>query len=336
LRLVLLLPQGLPGSSRHYAQGIPPPQSPGRSNRTQESRVCLSAGRPAQSFILLTISVNFGINSNFTVIHRNFLNTCNQPSRLLVRIAANLTCVATQTRTIERRSSMISLARLSIGIAVLATGLMASEAMADTSLTFHKDIQPILQDKCVNCHRTGGAGPMPLVHYDEVLPYAGLIMYKTGLKDRMGAMPPFYLERDNGIQDYKNNPALSEEQIAMIAEWAQNGAPQGDRNDAPELREFDDGLTWRSGTPDLVIRSAPITMKAGQPDWWGAIPDIPIPLDEERYIRQVEIREINDVDRSKTSTSVGGQFIVHHMQRAIQGFDAEGNPEGIRPFMPIH
>lgn len=231
---------------------------------------------------------------------------------------------------------MISLARLSIGIAVLATGLMASDAMADTSLTFHKDIQPILQDKCVNCHRTGGAGPMPLVHYDEVLPYAGLIMYKTGLKDRMGAMPPFYLERDNGIQDYKNNPALSEEQIAMIAEWAQNGAPQGDPNDAPELREFDDGLTWRSGTPDLVIRSAPITMKAGQPDWWGAIPDIPIPMDEERYIRQVEIREINDVDRSKTSTSVGGQFIVHHMQWAIQGFDDEGNPEGIRTFMPIH
>ncbi len=223
-------------------------------------------------------------------------------------------------------------------VGLIAISLMASGvAVADTTLTFHKDIQPILQEKCVHCHRDGGAGPMPLISYEEVAPYAGLIMYKTGLKDKMGAMPPFYLERDNGIQDYKSNPALSEEQIAMIAEWAQNGSPQGNPDDAPTLREFEDGPEWRSGTPDLVIRSAAITMKAGQPDWWGAIPDIPIPLDEARYIRQVEIREINDVDRSKISTSVGGQFIVHHMQWAIQAFDAEGNPiDDMRTNMPIH
>lgn len=223
------------------------------------------------------------------------------------------------------------------GILLSACLLISSVASAATDLTFHKDIQPIIQEKCVTCHRTGGAGPMPLITYEEVSPFAGLIMYKTGLKDKMGAMPPFYLERDNGIQDYKSNPALSEEQIAMIAEWAQNGAPRGNPDDAPELREFEDGPVWRSGTPDLVIRSAPITMKAGQPDWWGAIPDIPIPLEEDRYIRQVEIREVNDVDRSKISTSVGGQFVVHHMQWAIQAFDEEGNPiEDMKTNMPIH
>lgn len=132
-------------------------------------------------------------------------------------------------------------------VGLIAISLMASGvAVADTTLTFHKDIQPILQEKCVHCHRDGGAGPMPLISYEEVAPYAGLIMYKTGLKDKMGAMPPFYLERDNGIQDYKSNPALSEEQIAMIAEWAQNGSPQGNPDDAPTLREFEDGPEWRS------------------------------------------------------------------------------------------
>src|SRR5690606_35183921 len=214
---------------------------------------------------------------------------------------------------------------------------LISTSQADTDLTFHKDIQPVIQEKCVNCHRVGGAGPMPLTSWGVVSPYAGLIMYKTGLKDKTGAMPPYYIERDNGIQDYKSNPSLSEEQIAMIAEWAQNGAPRGNPADAPEPLEFSDELAWRSGTPDIVIRSEPITMKAGQPDWWGIIPDIPIPIEEDRYIRQVEIREVNDVDRSKIETSVGGQFIVHHMQWAIQGFDEDGNPiEGQKTNMPIH
>ncbi|MCB1665198.1 MAG: hypothetical protein KDI28_05430 [Pseudomonadales bacterium] len=215
--------------------------------------------------------------------------------------------------------------------------VLSGSAMADTDLTFHKDIQPIIQEKCVNCHRVGGAGPMPLTTFEEVSPFAGLIMYKTGLKDKMGAMPPYYMERDNGIQDYKSNPSLTEEQIAMIAEWVQNGSPRGNPADAPPQREFADGPVWRGGTPDIVVRSAAITMKAGQPDWWGVIPDIEIPVDEDRYISSVEVREINDVDRSKIATSVGGQFIVHHMQWAVQGFDEEGNPiEDQKVNMPIH
>lgn len=215
--------------------------------------------------------------------------------------------------------------------------VISGSAYADTDLTFHKDIQPLIQDKCVNCHRVGGAGPMPLVSFEEVSPFAGLIMYKTGLKDKAGAMPPYYMERDNGIQDYKSNPSLTDEQIAMIAEWVGNGAPQGDPRDAPEALSFAEGPIWRSGTPDIVIRSSPITMKAGQPDWWGAIPDIEIPVDENRYIRSVEVREVNDLDRTKISTSVGGQFIVHHMQWAVQAFDENGNPiEDQKVSMPIH
>ena len=63
------------------------------------------------------------------------------------------------------------------------------------NITFHKDIEPILQRSCQNCHREGGVGPMPLVTYDQVAPYAGLIEYKTGLRDRAGAMPPWYMRR---------------------------------------------------------------------------------------------------------------------------------------------
>ena len=49
-------------------------------------------------------------------------------------------------------------------------------------------------------------------------------------------MPPWYIERDIGIQDYKGDMSLSDEEIAKIAEWADNGAPRGDVVDAPRKR----------------------------------------------------------------------------------------------------
>ncbi|MED6332906.1 MAG: hypothetical protein VX605_05110, partial [Pseudomonadota bacterium] len=75
--------------------------------------------------------------------------------------------------------------------AALAVTTFGSGAITAQSneVTFHKDIEPILQRSCQNCHRLGGAGPMPLVTYEQVAPFAGLIEYKTELRDRAGAMP---------------------------------------------------------------------------------------------------------------------------------------------------
>lgn len=103
-----------------------------------------------------------------------------------------------------------------LSIAALATVFVApSVAMAQSDeVTFHKDIEPILQRSCQNCHRDGGAGPMPLITYDQVAPFAGLIEYKTALRDRAGAMPPWYMEKDIGIQAYKDDPSLSDEELA--------------------------------------------------------------------------------------------------------------------------
>ena len=69
---------------------------------------------------------------------------------------------------------------------------MPSALLAQSGdITFHKDIEPILQANCQACHRPGGAGPMPLLTYEQVAPFAGLIEYKTGLRDQAGAMPPW-------------------------------------------------------------------------------------------------------------------------------------------------
>ena len=114
------------------------------------------------------------------------------------------------------------------GAALAVTTFGSSAIMAQSSeVTFHKDIEPILQRSCQNCHRMGGAGPMPLLTYEQVAPFAGLIEYKTELRDRAGAMPPWYVEKDIGIQSYKDDPSLSDEEIGTISAWARTGAAKG-------------------------------------------------------------------------------------------------------------
>ena len=197
----------------------------------------------------------------------------------------------------------------------------------DSQVTFHKDIEPILQRSCQNCHRDGGVGPMPLVTYEQVAPFAGLIEYKTGLRDRAGAMPPWYMEKNVGIQDYKNDPSLSDEEIAAISTWARTGVPQGNPADAPEPLVFDDSVKWTAGEPDLIVTTNSVTKLAGTPDWWGEIDRVPVGLDQDRYVKSVEIVEVNDVNNQAGTgrDTVGGRFIFHHMIWSTADLDENGD-----------
>ncbi|MFM1895204.1 MAG: hypothetical protein RLZZ385_278, partial [Pseudomonadota bacterium] len=206
--------------------------------------------------------------------------------------------------------------KLLSGLTVTALlGLPAvSSAQSAQDVTFHKDIEPILQRSCQNCHRPGGAGPMPLITYDQVAPYAGLIEYKTALRDRAGAMPPWYAEKDIGIQEYKDDPSLTDEELAKVSTWARTGTPKGNEADAPTPLVFDDSIKWRAGQPDVIVKTNPVTKLAGTPDWWGEIDRVQIPLEEDRYVKSVEIVEVNDVPTGGTGRdTVGGRFIFHHM-----------------------
>jgi len=194
-----------------------------------------------------------------------------------------------------------------------------------SEITFHKDIEPILQRSCQNCHRIGGGGPMPLVTYDEVAPFAGLIEFKTGLRNRAGAMPPWYVEKNIGIQKFKNDTSLSDEEIAAISAWARSGTPKGDSADAPEPLVFDDSIKWKAGEPDLVVKLPEISKLAGTPDWWGELESTPTGMTEDRYIKSVEVVEVNDVDVTQLAGTVGGRFIFHHMLWFTAKMDSEGN-----------
>ena len=117
-----------------------------------------------------------------------------------------------------------------------------------TSVTFTKDIAPILQRSCVNCHRPNGAAPMAFTTYEATRPWASVIKLRTAIRDRMGAMPPWYVEKDIGIQHYQNDPSLSDRELALIQAWADNGAPMGDPAELPPPRHGST-TSWPHASP---------------------------------------------------------------------------------------
>ena len=206
------------------------------------------------------------------------------------------------------------------------------------NVTFTKDIAPILQRSCQSCHRADGGAPMPLTTFAEVRPWARSIKLRTSIRDRMGAMPPFYIEKDLGILKFKDDPSLSDEELAKIQAWADNGAPRGDPADMPPPREFARAGNWTLGEPDLVLRSREMTVPAIGPDRWGDIGLGPTGLTEDRYVKAVEVREINDISTDTASTTVGGRWVFHHMTYSSGVLNEEGT--GIigdtRTRWPIH
>jgi hypothetical protein len=192
----------------------------------------------------------------------------------------------------------------------------AQSSTAAADVTFSKHIAPILQRSCQNCHRPEGVAPMALISYEDVRPWARAIKQRTGIGPHAGVMPPWYVEKDLGIQQFHNDPSLSAAEIATIAKWADSGAPRGNPADMPPPKVWPDGKAWAIGTPDLVVKSQDILVKGDAPDWWGEIPSMPTGLTEDRYVAALEIKEVNDVD-TKTAAgnraTVGGRFVFHHM-----------------------
>src|SRR5215471_19074895 len=102
--------------------------------------------------------------------------------------------------------------RWAFGVTALVTLGVASSATAQ--VTFAKDIAPILQRSCQNCHRPDGVAPMSLVTYEDVRPYARAIKQRTSIGPHAGVMPPWYVEKNIGIQKFKDDPSLSDDEIA--------------------------------------------------------------------------------------------------------------------------
>ena len=209
-------------------------------------------------------------------------------------------------------AALLFMAPFALGAQTFAS--TSDPAFDPEDVTFNRDIAPILQRSCQNCHNPVGVAPMSLVTYQEARRFSRRIKERTAIRDRAGAMPPWYVEKNIGIQQYKQDTSLNDDEVAMIAAWADNGSPEGDPADLPPVREFDDSGEWTI-RPDLVVSSEEILVRGDDADWWGEIESIPLGLEEDRYASAVQIREVNDVksDQDGGRETVGRRYVVHHM-----------------------
>ena len=174
---------------------------------------------------------------------------------------------------------------------------------ADQKITFSKDVAPILQAKCQSCHEPGSIAPMSLTSYKDARPWAKSI--KTRVAARQ--MPPWHIDKSVGVQKFKNDMSLSDDQIDTIVRLVDEGAVEGNPADLPAPRPVTTTLYWQGerdgyGPPDIVVKSPEYTMPAvSQDQWWRPTADIP-GLTEPRWARMVEIRPSN----------LQGRKILHH------------------------
>jgi Tetratricopeptide repeat len=182
------------------------------------------------------------------------------------------------------------------GVILFIAALPVFAADSSSIPTYAHDIAPIVYEKCASCHRPSGAGPFPLLTYQEVKAHARQIADVTARR----YMPPWPPEP--GYGEFQDERRLTDAQIRIIGEWVRAGAPEGDASHAPTPPQFTSG--WQLGAPDLVVEAPrPFTMPASGPDvFWNFI--LAPNLKTTRYVRAIEIRP-------------GANRLVHHANLLI-------------------
>ena len=173
---------------------------------------------------------------------------------------------------------------------LLAISASAVAADAARPVTFSKDVAPIFQAKCQECHQPGSIAPMSLITFQEARPWARSIKERVATRQ----MPPWHIDRSVGVQKFKNDMSLTDEQVDTIVRWVDAGAPQGDPKDLPAPKPITADNGWKGehdgyGPPDIVVKSSEYNMPAQHQDvWYRVMADLP--LTEPRWAKMVEIR----------------------------------------------
>jgi mono/diheme cytochrome c family protein len=201
-------------------------------------------------------------------------------------------------------------------VALVAALGVPGRAAAQHAPTFTQDVAPILFDSCARCHQPNGIGPMSLLSYDQVKPYVRRIRQKVADRE----MPPWRLDKTVGIQSYKNDISLSDDQIHTVVQWIDDGAPEGDPSALPPVPDLPDGRDFELasvlGPPDFVVKAPPYTVRPNAQDQWWT-PTVPFKgiIDKPRYVRATEMRGSYPL----------GRRVLHHGHAQLTWVDADGH-----------
>jgi hypothetical protein len=197
---------------------------------------------------------------------------------------------------------------------LIAVSLVTPVVALAQAPTFTRDVAPILQSKCQECHQPGSIAPMSLITYEDARKYARRIKTKVSAR----VMPPWHIDKTVGIQEFKNDRSLSDQQIATLVSWVDNGTPLGDPADMPPAPKFPDPNRWQyaerfGGPPDLVLRSRPYDMPARTQDKWFR-PVTETGLTEARWVRAIEVKPVKPEYRK----------VVHHILTLLEQQEEDG------------
>ena len=175
--------------------------------------------------------------------------------------------------------------------------------------TFNRDIAPIFFRYCAPCHRPGEAGPFPLLTYGDAKARARQIAVVTSKR----FMPPWLPEPQE--LRFVDELRLSDEQIALIQRWVEQGAAEGAPTDLPRAPQFVPG--WQLGRPvEIVEAEKPfILLPSGSDTYWNFI--FRAPVDRTRWLKAIEIRP-------------GDKRVVHHANILVDRNQAARRQESER------
>ncbi len=190
---------------------------------------------------------------------------------------------------------------LAFGCAIFRDSV-APHVAASGTVTYTRDVAPILYRNCVACHRKGEVGPFALETYQEARTWAAQIKDYTAHR----LMPPWKAVPGHG--DFRDARVLSDPEIATLAHWVNSGAPQGNPKDLPPMPHFRPASDWTLGTPDLVLQAArPYHLEPEGRDVYREFV-LPVDFKTDRYVRGVDFMPDN-------------RAVVHHI---ILFFDLSG------------
>ncbi len=156
---------------------------------------------------------------------------------------------------------------------------------------FYRDVLPILQKRCQECHRPGEMAPMPFLTFDQTRPWAKAI--RDAVRSRK--MPPWFADPCCG--HFSNDRSLSAAEIATLSDWAEAGAAKGDEHDAPPPRAWPEG--WNMREPDQVFEIPGFEVPASGAVEYQYFP-VPTHFREDRWVQAIEVRP-------------GARAVVHHV-----------------------
>ncbi|HEY7545524.1 MAG TPA: hypothetical protein VID27_11605 [Blastocatellia bacterium] len=184
-----------------------------------------------------------------------------------------------------------------VAAAMFSLSSQTTGARSGKEITFSKDVAPILNNRCSECHRPGEAAPFSTLTYTSVRPWARSIREKVLLQ----TMPPWHADPHYGA--WANDRRLSQTEIDTIVGWVDGGAKEGNPKDLPPAPQFTEG--WTIGKPDLIIpMPKPYTLEASGPDEYQYFTVDP-GFKQDVYVQRAEARPDN-------------RKIVHHIIAFIQ------------------